>query len=999
VKRGGLPALALAAVLLSACAPPAPEPPPQDLPKLTLGESLVLTLSPELPQEAVLHLAEGEAALLVVDQTHVDAMVDIFSPRGKLVLHFDSPAATEAPERVCLIAESDGAYRLQFQPFVGEGEISVLVERLRPATEQDQRCAAAGRALMDQDFPAAAEAAEAAGEWGTAAVALKEWGLALVSEGRIPDAQDTYRRALPLAERGGVPRLEVSLLNLLGEAATTLGEGEEARDHLGEALHRASRAGYLDGEAVTLNNLGRVAEARELAHRAIGFYHQALGLWQGAHSPRAAIALTNLGSSHLLLERYTEAEDFLQEALKIAREHGLAEVEAGALAQLGWSAFRQGQTVEAIELLEEALALRRQREDRPSQMGILDRLGTVLYRAGRYGEAQSRYEAALALLEESAPNPRFEATILINLGCTLERAGRPDGAHQAEALFERADRLLATHANPGSAAYRHYCQGRIERARGNLSAAREAVEATLGIVDEVRREARRGGTRHRALEVWQDYAELHIAVLVDLHRQTGDRAFLHRAFEAADERRVRSFYETLVEEALYPRQGMDSTLLTRYEAMRARLQEVADALLSAEPEARPALERESRRLLLEMAAVEDRARASQPPGSTVARPEPVPLEVVQALLAPGDVLLSYSLGAEVSFLFALTPDALHLYELPPRPVLESLARQAHGHLRRSAFGEDWKHARREMAALQRHLLAPAQSLLLPTEAPAPGRLLVIAEGALLYLPFNALPGLSREPLLESLEIVHLPSAAVWKALADRTAARTPAPFELAALGDAAFGPADDRVDTGGAAVRSTPPGRPLKRLFHSGREARAILALVAPGDRLEALGFHATRDLLLDPRLSLYRRLHIATHAEIRDDIPELSEVILSQVNARGEPIPGRVRLHEIYPLHFQADLVVLSACSTALGKPLRGDGMLSFTRAFLTAGAARVLVTLWDVDDPATADLMIRFYEAHLNRGLPPATALREAQRWIRQQPGWEAPYYWAGFVLQGEP
>ncbi|HEY4565562.1 MAG TPA: CHAT domain-containing protein, partial [Thermoanaerobaculia bacterium] len=189
-------------------------------------------------------------------------------------------------------------------------------------------------------------------------------------------------------------------------------------------------------------------------------------------------------------------------------------------------------------------------------------------------------------------------------------------------------------------------------------------------------------------------------------------------------------------------------------------------------------------------------------------------------------------------------------------------------------------------------------------------------------------------------------------------------------------------------------------LPYSNQEAKSLLALVPPDQRLAALGFEASRETVLSGKLAGYRIVHLATHGELDTEHPELSKLVFSQVDEHGRPRgeDGFVWAHEIYGLRLPADLVVLSACSTALGQEIRGEGLVGLTRGFQYAGARAVLVSLWEVDDEATAELMKVFYRGMLEHGQPPATALRAAQETLRRQPGWEAPYYWAGFVLQGD-
>ena len=146
------------------------------------------------------------------------------------------------------------------------------------------------------------------------------------------------------------------------------------------------------------------------------------------------------------------------------------------------------------------------------------------------------------------------------------------------------------------------------------------------------------------------------------------------------------------------------------------------------------------------------------------------------------------------------------------------------------------------------------------------------------------------------------------------------------------------------------------------------------------------------------RVVHFATHGFLNSETPELSGLVLSLVDREGNPTDGFLRLHDVYALSLAADLVVLSGCRTALGKEVRGEGLLGLTRGFFYAGAPRVMASLWPVRDRATAELMQRFYRGLLRDGLPPAAALRAAQRSLRREPRWRDPYYWAPFVIQGD-
>jgi CHAT domain-containing protein len=174
---------------------------------------------------------------------------------------------------------------------------------------------------------------------------------------------------------------------------------------------------------------------------------------------------------------------------------------------------------------------------------------------------------------------------------------------------------------------------------------------------------------------------------------------------------------------------------------------------------------------------------------------------------------------------------------------------------------------------------------------------------------------------------------------------------------------------------------------------------VQPGQRISAIGVQASRSALESAAMGDVRILHLATHGFVNGDYPDLSGIALSMVDERGGPIDGFFRLNHVYNLRLNADLVVLSACQTALGEQVRGEGLIGLTRGLMYAGAARVVASLWKVDDQATAALMTAFYRGMLGpRKLPAAAALREAQNVLRNNPRWQSPYYWAAFTLQGE-
>jgi CHAT domain-containing protein len=190
----------------------------------------------------------------------------------------------------------------------------------------------------------------------------------------------------------------------------------------------------------------------------------------------------------------------------------------------------------------------------------------------------------------------------------------------------------------------------------------------------------------------------------------------------------------------------------------------------------------------------------------------------------------------------------------------------------------------------------------------------------------------------------------------------------------------------------------IPRLPFTRQEATRLLALAPKQSSFSALDFQASRATVLSGELSQYRYVHFATHGLLDSERPGLSSLVLSMVDAEGKAQDGFLRANDIYNLKLPAELVVLSACQTGLGKEIKGEGLVGLTRGFMYAGAARVVVSLWNVNDRATSELMAKFYQKMLKENQRPAAALRSAQVEMWKHREWQSPYYWAAFTLQGE-
>jgi CHAT domain-containing protein len=282
------------------------------------------------------------------------------------------------------------------------------------------------------------------------------------------------------------------------------------------------------------------------------------------------------------------------------------------------------------------------------------------------------------------------------------------------------------------------------------------------------------------------------------------------------------------------------------------------------------------------------------------------------------------------------------------------------------------------------------------------------------LPFTALPDPTNEAeyLISKFEIVSLPSASILGALRERRKNRSDRQMNVLVLADPVFSENDERFSavrpgrkklsqTAGTVLRVADyfTQNELPRLFNTRFEAQSIASYLPPSQKRVALDFDARAEFVTKTDLSNYRLLHFATHALIDDETPELSGVVFSMVDKKRQPIEGFLLSGDIFELKLDADLVVLSGCRTGLGKPVRGEGFVGLTQSFMYAGTSRLLTSLWSIEDRATAQLMANFYKYHLEKKMPAAAALKEAQKEMIKGARWQSPYFWAAFTFQGEP
>jgi CHAT domain-containing protein/Tfp pilus assembly protein PilF len=990
-------------------------------------------------------LSAGQYARVVVEQKGIDVVLALLGTDGKPLLEVDNNlSGTRGPEIASLVAEVSGVYVFSVRSLekdAAAGRYEVRIEELRTATEtdrtrvdaersyfaaaqlQDQRTSESRRKAIER-YSEALPLMRKAGDRRGEAMTLTNMGLVYNILSEPQRTLEYLKQALPIWHAIGDRHLEALTLSINGRAYYALGEPQKAFESYSLALPVTRAVGDQSGEASALTQIGSLYRLIGEPQKALDHFEQALPLWRAVGNHRnVAIIHNNIGTVYNLLGDRDKALYYLQQALPQARAISDRGLEAVALMNMGHVYNLLNKPEQALEHLGQALTLAREVGDRRTEAAALTHTGTAY---SLFGDQQK--QQAIECLER-ALKLRIDASDRQGEAITLNHFGRAfELWHEPEKAIEFYDKALpiwrAVGDRNGEVAAL-YGMAHAESDRGDLVRASQRTDAALALINTLRTKVDSRDLRASYFASVQDIYKLHIDLLMRLHQRQPAAGFDVAALKTYEQARARSLIDMLAEASADIRQGVDPSLLARELSLRQMLNAEADRQMRlfggkhTEEEA-GATRRKIEELSTQLLAIEAQLKAQSPRYAALTQPAPLGLaEIQRAVTDDATLLLEYSLGEERSYLWAVTANSFSSYELPPRATIEAAARRCYDLLtaRNKYVKFETADEKRERVgradveypiaalALSRMLLGPVAAQLQRK------RLLVVPDGALEYLPFAALtmPGQNADrsfvPLMVDHEVTSIPSASTLAVLRREFEGRAPAEKIVAVFADPVFDRTDERV-TGFASRNAgehhiaAGAAEPLPRLPYTRQEAEAILALAPATGRKAALGFEANRAAAMSEDLSRYRIIHFATHSFLDSMHPELSGIALSMFDRQGRPQEGFLRAHEVFNLKLGAELVVLSGCRTGLGKEVKGEGLYGMTRGFMYAGSKRVLVSLWDVQDQATARLMSDFYRDLLGpKRAATAAALRAAQIAIWRDTRWQAPYYWAGFVLQGEP
>jgi CHAT domain-containing protein/tetratricopeptide (TPR) repeat protein len=803
------------------------------------------------------------------------------------------------------------------------------------------------------------------------ALASLNLGYAYSDLGDPEKAKTAFDHSLALYRETKNRRGEALALTGLGSIYSLAGNKQAALDHHSKASEILKIVGDHAGEAIALNSTGQVYEDLNNPDTAIDHYSRAFAIYdQLGNTEFAAVTKFYIGRTYNLSGKKEKAVKFFSECVSESEAIKNDRLTAYALTKLSGIRRTDGLIAEAQLQLKTALRLFRKLSDRIGQGNALIELGHTYRDLGNHREAFRVYSSAVQLFEAAG-----------------------DHANEAESLYYSA--------------FSQNALGHVDEALARIKRSNEVVESLRAQIISPELRSSYFASVHK-------HAELYIDLLIKSNNSVAE------AFEVSEKTHSRSLLEVLGEASAQIRKGANPELLEQEHSLQQKLRAKAlyrmrllDA--SRDPKELAQLETDIREITTAYNALQTKIKQQSQEFGNLVQPQPLNLREVQANLESDTLLLEYLLGVERSYLWAVTQTSINVFELPGRNVLEASVEQVGNLLKaRASNGEDnsvpyeqrvveadakyWP----EAAKLSTTLLGPVAAL------KAQKRLVIVPDGALHFLPFEALPeplvqqsSSEPEPLVLAHEVVSLPSASILAQLRRPRSAGEQQTKLISVLADPVFSRRDSRVDESArqqASLEAAADNDPM-RLEATRREADAIMNLTVADEGTKLLGFEANRRMALSGNLGQYRIVHFATHATVDIKNPELSGIILSLVTREGDTDEGFLQLPEIYNLNLDhTQLVVLSACETGFGNDVRGEGLVSLSRGFIYAGSRSVVGSLWKVDDTATSQLMTKFYEGMFKERLTPSAALRQAKEFMWRSSQYRAPFYWAAFVLQGE-
>lgn len=818
-------------------------------------------------------------------------------------------------------------------------------------------------------------------------------------QGDFPQAIANLEKAKEISEGIGDTEVLSSTICNLGLVRLDQGELTEAKEAFEKSMELFQTLGIRDQVAVMHSNIAAV-------NSFLGNYQQVCDSLQKTIEiaeeigDQTLLADTQgkLASVYAELGNYEMADELLKKAMKTSQEIGAKSQEASTWMNLGDLYKVQGKSKEALAAFQNALRIAVEIKEKLLIADCLERIAGSYSKMGNPAQELKALHRALSI-EEEVGNRAGIGAINMRIGTALYNAKR---IPEADAALTKSIEILRDIGWLDSLWPALYRKGLIHRDSGNIAESIRSLKEAVDIIERLRGRVEFAEQKSAFFEERIDIYEDLIQLLVKQNDIAG-------AFEFVERAKARSFLDSLSEAHIDPKTDLTPeqfNLKRRLEVQMMNLnQAIREQYTSKTPDVSEVQRSKQRLTKLDeqyLGLMSDIHRQN-PRFSLFRDPQPIQLQRAQQLIDSDTAIAEYFVGKEASLLFVVTSTTAQVFRLPPERVLTDQVRALLAAIQKpdpvyEASEQAYARYVDAAASLYNGVFKPGESLFQQKK-----KIVISPDGALSDLPFECLVTgrVSRvidfsqlNYLARHFDFQYIPSTSVLEALRlnenreNETVRKSLIAF-AAPMGDGRLtrqGVSDSTFQKWSSSISDLP---------NSKVEAEQIARLFPPKEVTLMVGKDASETTVKNINLSQYRMIHFASHGLIDEQKPQFSALLLYP--GAGKLEDGFLTMREVFDLKLNADLVVLSACKTGLGRQIRGEGIDSLSRAFFTAGASNVIMSFWNVFDLSTAQFMTDFYGALLKNGSDKAAALREARLKMIDGKQFNHPYYWAPFILMG--
>lgn len=991
-----------------------------------------------------INLSHGQFLFLDVQQLGIDLTIQLIDVNGSVLIQNNTPDLFFGQEPLYWVVEETGVYKITVKPTESSaksGKYRIKLGELREKKPTDFHYIEAQKALAEAErlrFRGNQNDLEASIKYYSESI--KHWkevgrvdGEAICTNlmGSVNYYLNDTERALKYYEKAlGIvsePALKVDILTNAGIMNDILGNKKKAIEYLQEAIS-ISKSINNRGVANIFNSLGILYSDSGNQEKALFFCNQALAASRDVGTRvDEGTALHNIALIFFKCGNKDKAIKFSKEALIIWEEIEDFRNRVYTLNQIAKFYMQSSNIDMALVLYKQVIDLfegRGETREVEEKIIALSDIGYIWYLKKDYKEALHYLDKALNMAI-SLKNTIKELVVLHSQGLVYSAMG-----DQKKALekYSRAYELSDSIKDKKFAADVLYSKALSYQKLNDLDLAFDNIRKVINLIESIGLDFSDQQLKIFYLASVNDYYKLYIDLLMQQHEKEPSKGYNIQALYIQELSQARTLVEFIQEAHINTREGVSKELINKERELVEKINKNTESLLKliSNPtysiNDKDELEKLVSELELELQQIQAKIRQVSPGYIAVQNNKTVNLEQIQKdFLDDETILLEYSIGKNSSYLWLISNKTITSYKLPGREEIGEAVDPVltyYGTFFRPS--DESETDRKHNTAKEELFVAAANNfsqMILGKVASQLGnkRLLIVPDGVLQYIPFSGLPDPTVKvvnnnfsPLVVNHEIVIIPSASAMASLRKLFAGRKAATKSIMVLADPIFSAADERlaINTKKKQLLEQKSEVSLSRAFYGDTALRRLVAAGEEAANIKdiysnatiAVGTKASLSLATSPEVGEYRIIHYSTHGFLNPVQPELSGLVLSLFDDEGKEQSGYLTPNHIYNLKLNADLVVLSACQTGLGKQVKGEGILGLTRAFMFAGTKRIIFSLWNVNDKSTTDLMTKFYNAIKNDGLTPAAALRKAQIAMWKDKKWSSPYYWAAFQIQGE-